>query len=233
MKLLQVIINFFTYSRRLFYNTSKEVVEQHGKPLYVFQHRLEIAAYLLYVFRFAYIMLSMSDPGTFRPIAWDTFFTNLFAYLSTDRDLLFGGIFLMLFVSCVLIEHSVYFSRVDTDTWQILYDGVVKGGDIFSETRLSHAVQLDNYNRRLKEVKGGRLLFLPKLFQDCFSQLITKTEMWFKANGYNRKKIKSSQWKYVPQASVELRAKMFIFVEVVEVVYCIVVWFLSKKSFFE
>ena len=82
-------------------------MEQQGKPLYVFQHRLEIAAYLLYIFRFAYIMLSMSDPGTFCPIAWDTFFTNLFAYLSTDRDLLFGGIFLMLIVSCVLLLNTV------------------------------------------------------------------------------------------------------------------------------
>ena len=125
MKLFQA--NFFISTRRLFYNTTKEVVKQHGKRVYVFQHCLEILAYLMYIFRFAYIMLSLSDPVQFRPFQWDTFFTNFFAYLSTDRDLLFGGAFLMLFVSCVLIEHSIYFSRVDTSTWQILYDGVVRG----------------------------------------------------------------------------------------------------------
>lgn len=53
--------------------------------------------------------------------------------------------------------------------------------------------------------------------------------MWLKAENYNLEKIKSSQWKYVTRASVELRTKMFIFVEVAEVVYCVIVWFISKK----
>mgnify|MGYP007002771711 CR=1 FL=1 len=186
----------------------------------------------MYIFRFAYIMLSLSDPVQFRPFQWDTFFTNFFAYLSdTDRDLLFGGTFLMLFVSCVLIEHSIYFSRVDTSTWQILYDGVVRRSNIFSTARHPHAVQLHNYNRRLEEVKGCRLSFLPKLLQNGFGKLITKAEMWLKAENYNLEKIKSSQWKYVTRASVELRTKMFIFVEVAEVVYCVIVWFISKEKF--
>lgn len=95
----------------------------------------------------------------------------------------------------------------------------------FSTAR--HPVQLHNYNRRLEEVKGCRLSFLPKLLQNGFGKLITKAEMWLKAENYNLEKIKSSQ--YVTRASVELRTKMFIFVEVAEVVYCVIVWFISKK----
>lgn len=223
--------NLFSFSRRFFYNTTKEIVEQHGKPFFVFKHRLEVLAYLLYIVRFSYILLSMCDPVHFHPLQKD-FFTHFFDYLSTDQDLLFGGTFLMLFISCVIIERSIYFSRVDTPTWQIIYDGVVSSGRAFRKSRLSLAVRRSCFNRRQEKVKR-KLSFLPNLLKNILSKLIAKAVMWYRCEGYSLEKVKSHRFAYIPLASVKLRAKMFVFVEMSEVVNWLIIVFISKKLSFK
>lgn len=229
MKLFHKML-FKVTSRRLFYNTTKEVIEKHGNSYYVLQHYLEISAYFCYALRFIYVILSMTDPKKYSSLKND-FFTHLFSYFSTDRDVLYGVIMLMLFLSSIHLEKCIYFSRVDTPTWQAVYDEVVRGESFFRQSRYSKKVQNLIFNDRLKKIQKSVWFtsFCPVILQNSLGRVVTKVVIWYCCEFYNLNKIETQfKWKFIPEASVKLRAKMFIFTDVIETVNWILICFICK-----
>ena len=123
------------YNQRLYYHTIRHTVENYGKLSHQLWHFTEMLLYVFYVFRFIYTQLSISNPTDYPLVEWD-FFKQIFQTLSTDKDYFFGATLVMLFVNAFFLEYDLNFTRVDTYTWGVLYDMVVKQVDAFESARI-------------------------------------------------------------------------------------------------
>src|SRR5699024_7137146 len=110
------------------------------------------------------------------------FFEFLFLIFSTNKDYFFGVTFIMLFANGLLLEFDLYFSRVDTITWKLLYDIIVLDGQIYRKCAKS---QKELEKLRLRKI--SRISYeIPKFFRVLpnflvrkYLKLAAELEIWF------------------------------------------------------
>lgn len=218
-------------SNKFFYSTIEDVMTNHEKTPYKWLHTMEICAYIMYICRFTYILLCLLQPIRCSPIGFD-FFSHLIGYLCTDKDYFFGVTFIMMFISCVVMERCIYFSRIDTCTWGIIEDQIIRSEQIFKQCLLPEEEQKTILKMQYDEVKRQtKLYFIPAPMVNWYCFL--KAKMIFRNQGYayDLVMMQSCKWKYTPSATVQLRVKMFQILAFLEHINCLVIVSICKLSF--
>ncbi len=221
-------------SQTLFYSTIEEVMGNHEKRWsYRWLHTFECVAYLMYICRFAYILLCLLQPTQFALIKGD-FFSHLIAILSTDRDYFFAVTFIMMLLSCVVMERAIYFSPIDTCTWGIIEDQIVRSETIFRQCRLSEQRQKIIFKQQLEKTKEKTklLYYIPELMKNWFCKLGAQIIFWKKCGAYDLEMMKSYKWRYTPKATIQLRVKMYRVLALLEAINCVVVVSVCKCIIF-
>lgn len=195
----------------------------HEKKSYRWLHTFECCAYAVYICRFAYILLCLLQPTKCSLIEID-FFSHLIENLSTDKDYFFAVTFVMMFVSCVVMERAIYFSRIDTCTWGIIEDQIIHSEQIFKQCLLPEDERKTIWKMQLGEIKREtKLYFIPELMVNWFCKIWAQIIFWKQCDAYDLAMMKSYKWKYTPGATIELRAKMYRVLAFLEMANCLVI----------
>nr|XP_027201854.1 uncharacterized protein LOC113795829 [Dermatophagoides pteronyssinus] len=111
------------------YSSIKHIVEQYGTKQYRLLHIFEIISYIYWLIRLLLIFLMYLDPETF-PFYQTMDYAS--AYIYRYRTLLnkfFFIIGIMMVLISILGIRTFFFHRVDTLSFQILYDCIVYNND--------------------------------------------------------------------------------------------------------
>lgn len=194
----------FRAKKQLFCSMIKEIVDQHHQLRYKAKHRAELLGYTFYIVRFCYIMLSIVYPSKYpRMEQWDYFlhFFELFCTLGSG-DLLYGILFVMLYVNALCLVCGLYFTRVDTPTWQILYDRVVVESDKFLECTLEQEQVAQILQNQIVQTARNHPWW-PKML--C--RKVCRALVWFHMVSVDRARLAKCGMRFYPSYSVELRCQ--------------------------
>ena len=100
-----------------FYNEVKDIVENRHLTRYQIVHWINILINFAFIIRFAYTLAVHFNP-TYAITNFDVF-ARIFSFDSENKDFSFVATFIGLSISTGLLEAKLYFSRIDTVTWQV------------------------------------------------------------------------------------------------------------------
>ena len=191
--------------RQFLYDEISVIIFKHDNLKTKTIHIAEIFLYLMYIFRFSLIILGIRS--NIRLSKYD-FFDHFFHYFSTDRDFLFPLTFIMLFVYCICMENRLYFTPINTITWQMYDDLVIKTMDAYEKSK-STSELLKNSADQLNKVKNRcKNLHFPDFLVDSYSKIWTKIQVWLHFGHVDLKILAQLRMHYFHSVNVSTKVKI-------------------------
>lgn len=199
-------------NRHIFYNLVQTNTEHHYDFNHQFLHKSELYLFFAYLFRFCYLLfLIILKPHRLVLSQYD-FFEHMFNYFSTDKDYFFGVTFIMLTFNGLLLEHDLYFQKVDTLSWKVLYDRCVFDLQIYQKSFKSVEMQAKLYSCKLKQITQlpapAYFNLLPKFCFQKYIDLKTKLELYRNLELIDTKKFGQYKSYLFPNVSAKLRIQV-------------------------
>lgn len=201
----------FNSNRYIFQNLVQVNAEHHYDYNHRFLHKSELYLFFAYTLRFCYLLFSIVLNPHKAVLSQYDFFEHLFIYFSTDKDYFFGVTFIMLTFNGFLLEHDLYFHKIDTVAWKLLYDRI-SDSQIFQKSLKSVEVQTKQYFLKLQQFTQlpapTYFHFLPKF---CFQKYIdwkVKLELYSNLEFIDQEKFGQHKSFYFPNVSAKLRIQV-------------------------
>jgi len=152
---------------KFFYKQIKHILSKHSNPKYKLIHSINMLLYSIYVIRFLSVVISLEILKSFTDQDYD-FFAKFFNQFSNGKDHFYVVTFVMLFIFILLLEPLMYFTTINTITWQKYHDLNIVNFELYqrySENRFEEnsnkvSIQLKILNSlTLKSAEINKALF--------------------------------------------------------------------------
>ncbi|KAJ6221808.1 hypothetical protein RDWZM_000353 [Blomia tropicalis] len=179
-------------------------------------HLFNISSNFAFIIRFGYTIITHFNPK-YAITDYDVF-VRIFDFNSNDFSMI--ATFIGLSISTALLEAKLYFSRIDTVTWQMFYDLVVRNADICKRCMKSEASQAKTFNRRLDMVrkKLAKKHSTSVWWFNPYSRMKASGSIWWNLDYINKFKLSQTKLSQYPEISFRLRTMMIIELNIANVI---------------
>src|SRR5699024_707508 len=134
---------------------------------------------------------------------------------ASEKDYSIVVTFMGLAVSSALLEAKLYFSRVDTLTWQMFYDLVVQNTNTYKQCLKNGPSQREIYQRKVQTIQNGVdnpvwHFFCFKIGLLLYSKMKASVDIWLNLDFVNTKKLRQMKLDSYPDMSLKLRMRMIL-----------------------
>lgn len=204
----------------IYQNLIKNNVEHHHDFNHQFLHRSNLYLFIAYLFRFYYLLIStIINPHPLKLSRYD-FFEHMFQYFSTDKDYFFGVTFIMLTLNGLLLEHDLFFHKVDTLSWKLLYDRIVLDLQIYQKSFQSSDIQMKLYFEKLEHFSqlkvSAYFRYLPKYCLEKYIDWKIRLELYNNLEFIDQEKFGQFKSYLFPNVSAKLRIQTCMTVMMLE-----------------
>lgn len=221
MKSIQKFTNFF-------YAEVKDIVEHRYSVRYRAVHLLNVCINFSFILRFGYILLARQYPALAIFERHDIF-VRIFNLNRTnekgERDFSMVFTFIGLAISSALLEVKLYFSRIDTLTWQMFYDLVVQNLDLYRQCVKEAPKRRQILVDRMKAIRGrnGRRGSTSVGYSPIFSvytRLRASTAIWYNLDFVDKEKLDERKLSSYPEMTLQLRTRLIVALSIANKISC-------------
>ena len=211
--------------RHYIYNAMKHIVDQHDTRQYRISHNLEVILYLFWLIRGLFISLMYLDSEQFPLYEFD----YMSEYFWKNRKIFnkFFMILIILFTLTGLLGIKTFFySRVDTLSFQVLYDCIVYNTDQYYKSRdtdeniaMKLSQRFENYQQQF--ARNHRLLsiIIPRFLVNHLFRIRVWIDSWLQLDRVDRNLFENrNKMRLFPNANRQSRTHVLLFVLIID--YC-------------
>ena len=206
--------------KNFFHEQIREIVEDHDTTRYRLKHGIDFISNIISIFRFllsAYIYYFLD------PELWQYDFLVNFVQLNGYRQYINIGVIFVLFNALMLTGmKTLYFSPVNTLSFQLFYDIVVRNRAIYTKHLYSEANQRDALNKHQRQIVdwlNAKLVLveaIPRKLLDWISMQAARLVALSKLDLVDRRKFYLDRLPQFPNISLRNRAKLLLMLRVVD-----------------
>ena len=204
--------------KNFLYKSIKQIVEEYGTNRYRLRHYLDVLLYLHWLLRTLFVSLMYLDSKKFPFYQYD--YASMYYWQYRKILNKFFIIILRLFIFCGLIGiRTFFFHRVDTLSFQILYDCIVfntdqywKSLDTKKNIQIKKSRRLNHYRQLFKQNHPFIVKIVPKFIPEKLFKFRVWLDSWLALDQVDRKLFQNqNKMQLFPHASLKCRTNILLF----------------------
>lgn len=230
-------VSMFSFWRQkfsqFFYSEVKDIVEHRYSVRYRAVHVLNIAINFCFIIRFGTILLATRS-STLASFESHDIFVRIFSLErrngAGERDLSMVFTFIGLAISSALLEMKLYFSRIDTLTWQMFYDLVVRNLDIYHQCLKTAPKRRQIFADRVRAIRGhaGSTSGYSPVW-NVYNRFQASTAIWYNLDFVDKEKLDKLKLTSYPEMTLQLRTRLIFALKIANRISCSCIITLCKN----